>query len=62
MSEKAGLKENDIIISLGDIRIESMDDIKIFLLYKKHGDTVKVRVLRERFLLGEKEMEFIVTL
>jgi len=62
ISEKAGLKENDIIISLGDIRIESMDDIKIFLLYKKHGDTVKVRVLRERFLLGEKEMEFIVTL
>ncbi|MBI5025339.1 MAG: ChaN family lipoprotein [Nitrospirae bacterium] len=62
VSEKAGLKENDIIISLDDTRIGSIDDIKIFLLYKKQGDTVKVRVLRKRFLLGEKELEIVVTL
>lgn len=62
VSEKAGLKENDIIISLDDTKIGSIDDIKIFLLYKKQGDTVKLRVLRKRFLSGEKELKFVVTL
>ncbi|MBI5188328.1 MAG: ChaN family lipoprotein [Nitrospirae bacterium] len=62
VSEKAGLKKNDIILSLDGFNIEAIDDIKIFLLDKKQGDTIKVRVLRKRFLLGEKEMEFDVTI
>ncbi|MEW6674407.1 MAG: PDZ domain-containing protein [Nitrospirota bacterium] len=54
VSEKAGLKKNDIILSLDGFNIEAIDDIKIFLLDKKQGDTIKVRVLRKKILLGEK--------
>ncbi len=62
VSEKAGLRRGDIIISMDDSRVNSIEDIKISLLYKRKGDVIKVRVLRKRFLFGEKEMEFDVTL
>ena len=62
VSEKAGLKEGDVILSLDDTKVGSVDDMQIFLFYKKQGETVKVRVLRKRFLLGEREMAFEVTL
>jgi uncharacterized iron-regulated protein len=62
VSEKAGLKEGDIIISLDKDVIHNIDDIKIHLFYKKKGDAVKVKVLRKRFLFGDKEMEFDVIL
>jgi uncharacterized iron-regulated protein len=62
ISEKAGLKEGDIIISLDNIAIKSVDDVRIHLFYKKNGDAVKVKVLRKRFLFGDKEMEFDVVL
>lgn len=62
ISEKAGLKKDDIIVSLDDEEIKGMDDVKIFLFYKKPGDTVRVTVLRKRFLLGDREMGFDVTL
>lgn len=62
VSEKARLKEGDIIISLDNIAIKSVDDARIHLFYKKKGDTVKVKVLRKRFLFGDKEMEFDVIL
>ncbi|MFZ6017668.1 MAG: PDZ domain-containing protein [Nitrospirota bacterium] len=55
VSEKADLKKNDIILSLDGFNIEAIDDIKIFLLDKKQGDTIKVRVLRKRFLLGKRD-------
>ncbi len=62
VSEKAGLKDGDIIISLDNVAIKSVDDVRIHLFYKKKGDTVKVKVLRKRFLFGDKEMEFEVIL
>jgi uncharacterized iron-regulated protein len=62
VSEKAGLKEGDIIVSLDNIAIKSVDDVRIHLFYKKRGDAVKVKVLRKRFLFGDKEMEFDVIL
>ena len=36
--------------------------MKIHLLFRKKGDTVAVKVKRKRFLFGDKEMEFKVTL
>ncbi|SPQ01679.1 hypothetical protein NBG4_650015 [Candidatus Sulfobium mesophilum] len=60
VSEKAGLKKDDIILALDDTKVESIDDVKIFLLYKKKGDTATVRVMRERFLLGPVEKTFTV--
>jgi S1-C subfamily serine protease len=58
VSEKAGLKKGDLLLALDDTKIGSIDDVKIFLLYKKKGDTVTVRVMRERFLLGPVEKTF----
>lgn len=62
VAEKAGLKADDIIVALDGEKILSVDDIKIFLFYKKPGGTVTVTVLRKRFLFGEREMRFEVTL
>ncbi|MBI5409962.1 MAG: ChaN family lipoprotein [Nitrospirae bacterium] len=61
VSEKAGLKAGDIILSIDDVKMKGMDDIKIHLLYKKLGDTIKVKVMRVE-KEQEKKMEFEVTL
>ncbi|HWR58779.1 MAG TPA: ChaN family lipoprotein, partial [Thermodesulfovibrionales bacterium] len=62
VSEKAGLKKDDIIVSLDGEKIGGIDDLKIFLFYKKHGDTISITVLRKGFLSREKELRFEVTL
>jgi len=62
VSEKAGMEKGDIIISLDNEPIKRVDDIKIFLFYKKPGDTIEVRVLRKRFLFGDRELSVKVTL
>jgi uncharacterized iron-regulated protein len=61
VSEKAGLKEGDILLFVDDVIISSIDDIKIHLLYKARGETVKVKVSRDEE--GKRrEMEFEVEL
>ncbi|MBI5641436.1 MAG: ChaN family lipoprotein [Nitrospirae bacterium] len=62
ISEQAGLRKGDIFVDIDGTRIEGIDDLKIFLLYKKKGDVITVRVQRDRFLFGPTEMEFKVTL
>ncbi len=62
ISKKAGLKKNDIILSIDDTKIEGIDDIKIFLVFKKKGDDITVKVSRQRFLFGAVEKEFKITL
>ncbi|MGO9614721.1 MAG: ChaN family lipoprotein [Dissulfurispiraceae bacterium] len=61
-SEKAGLKVADTILSLDDVPVKNIDDVRLQLFYKKKGDLIKVEVLRKRFLFGDKEMEFEVRL
>jgi len=39
-----------------------VDDVKIELLFKKKGEKVKVKVLRQGLLGFQKEMDFEVTL
>ena len=58
ISEKAGLKEGDVILSIDGVPVKTIDDIKIELLYKKKGDLLKVKILRKRFLMGDTEKEF----
>lgn len=58
ISEKAGLKEGDVILSIDNVPVKTIDDVRIELLYKKKGDLLKVKVLRKVFLFGDKEKEF----
>jgi len=62
VAKNAGIEKDDAIISLDGERIAGSDDVRIFLLYKKEGDKVTVGVLRRRFLFGERELRFEVTL
>lgn len=55
-AEKAGLKKEDIITALNGDTVRSTSDIQLFLFYTKPGDTIKAKVLRKRFILGEKEL------
>jgi uncharacterized iron-regulated protein len=52
VSEKAGMKKNDKIISIDGAEISSIEDIRIHLLYKQKGDIIKVKVKRRVFLLN----------
>jgi aminopeptidase N len=62
VSEKAGIKVGDTLVSLDGIPVSSMEDIKLFLFFKKKEEPLKVKVERKRFLLGDKELEFEVHL
>ncbi|RJQ56709.1 MAG: PDZ domain-containing protein [Nitrospiraceae bacterium] len=61
VSEKAGLKAGDIILTTDGTEIRGLDDLKIHLFYRKTGDTVKVEVLRKEGN-EEKKIVFDVTL
>lgn len=58
----AGIRADDVLISLDGVPVKTIPDIKIALFFKNKGDIMKVKVARKRFLLGEKEMEFEVKL
>ncbi len=62
VSEKAGLQVGDAFLSIDSNPIRRVDDVKIDLLFRKKGDQVRVKILRQQPLLGEKEMEFGVGL
>jgi uncharacterized iron-regulated protein len=53
VSEKAGIKAGDILLYVDDVKVDTIDDIKIRLLYKKKGDIINVTVQREEN--GKKE-------
>jgi aminopeptidase N len=62
VSEKAGIKVGDALVSLDGVPVSSMEGIRLFLFYKKTDEPLKVKVVRKRFLLGDKEQEFEVYL
>ncbi len=62
VSQTAGLKIDDVVLSLDNTKIRSVDDIRIFLLDQRKGDEITVKVSRRRFLFGSAVMEFKVTL
>ena len=59
---KAGLKKGDTLLFVDEWGIESIQDVKIGLFDKRHGETIRVEVLRQRFLLGQKAVKLDVTL
>jgi aminopeptidase N len=62
VSKKAGIKVGDIVVSIDNALIRSVDDIRIELFYKKPDDIIRIKVLRKRFLRGNAVLEFDVTL
>jgi membrane-associated protease RseP (regulator of RpoE activity) len=61
VSEKAGLQKGDILLSLDGIPVETVEDARLELLFKKKGDPVKVKILRKIPAEGDREMDFEVT-
>jgi S1-C subfamily serine protease len=62
VSKKAGIKVGDIVVSIDNALIRSVDEIRIALFYKKPDDIIRIKVLRKRFLRGNAVLEFDVTL
>ena len=61
-AEEAGLEKNDVLVSIDEWKIEDIDDVRISLFDKKHGDRVIIKLLRKRFLAGYTELQFEITL
>ena len=59
---EAGMKRGDALVQVDDWKIETTDDVRIALFDKKPYECVRVKVIRKRFLLGEKDLEFNVNL
>lgn len=60
-AREAGIEENDIILSIDGETTDSINDIKIVMLYKNDSDKVVVHVKRKAFF-GYNEMDFEVNL
>jgi uncharacterized iron-regulated protein len=58
----AGVREGDRLVSVGGIRIGRFADVRIALLDRQPGDTVEVRVSRDRWLGADEEQDLAVTL
>lgn len=61
-ADRAGLKKGDILLSFDEWKIQDIADVKIFLAGKKKGETVRIKILRKRFLFGKKELEITAIL
>lgn len=62
IAKNAGLEKGDIIVSLNDWEVEDVDDVKIFMVGKKRGDALKIRILRKKFLSGYKPLELFTAI
>jgi S1-C subfamily serine protease len=56
-AEKAGLRADDVLVRMGDVKIENVEDFTLALRARKPGDKVAVEVLR-----GGKSLVFDITL
>ncbi|MBI5676021.1 MAG: ChaN family lipoprotein [Nitrospirae bacterium] len=61
VSEDAGMKAEDVIISIDNTLVNNIEELKIQLFYKKKGETASVKVLR-KIEEHNREMEFKVKL
>lgn len=62
VSEKAGMQKGDIILSLDGTSVESIEDVRIELFFKKKGDRVKVSALRKDLSGKDQALEFEIPL
>ena len=62
VSKRAGVRTGDAILALDNEAVQTVEDIKLVLFYKKQGDVLKVTVLRKGFFFGEKRLTIDVAL
>ncbi len=62
VAKEAGLELDDIIVEIDDQKIDTIEDLKLALFDKRPGDTLKVKVVRKKLLVGKKEMSVSVAL
>ncbi len=55
---RAGMKKGDAILAVDGWKIEEIEDVRIAIFDKRPYESVRVKVVRKRLLLGEKELEF----
>jgi len=59
---EAGIKTDDIILSVDGEKIADVTDLKISVLDKKPGDKVSMKLLRKSILFGDREIDVDVEL
>jgi aminopeptidase N len=59
---KAGMTKGDVIVSVDDWKIETVDDVRIALFEKKPYESVRIKVKRKKFFVVEEDIEFNVPL
>ena len=62
VSQKAGMKKGDVILSFDGTPVQSIEDIRIELLFRKKGERMTVRVLRKDLLGRVQTREVEVSL
>jgi len=61
-AKAAGIKKNDIIVAIDGESVNTIEDVKIIMLYKERGDSVKVSVNRPHALFSDEQLEIEVSL
>jgi aminopeptidase N len=59
---ETGLEKEDIIVFIDSLKIETIDDLKIALFDRRAGESLEIKVLRNKFFMGKKEVFFSITL
>jgi aminopeptidase N len=59
---KAGIHKGDLLLAMDGQPVKSPGDVKIIMLTKKSGDTVKVTVRRSQPKKADQELSFDITL
>ncbi|UCE88943.1 MAG: ChaN family lipoprotein [Pseudomonadota bacterium] len=61
-AQEAGIRAGDVILALNDVAIAGNADVRIAMWDKRPGDTVTVKMRRERVLRTDQELSIDVTL
>lgn len=61
-AKAAGIAERDRILRVGDVQVHRYSDLRIALIDRSAGSTIKVEVLRDRLFGGAERLSFDVTL
>ncbi|MBC8465689.1 ChaN family lipoprotein [bacterium] len=57
IGQRCGLEKGDVIIKTDGESTKTLPELKLELFYKKETDTVKLEIIRPRWLLSDKTME-----